>query len=183
MHDNREERNFDLEADTRRRRTFLALVIAFAALAMVGGVALAKCIIEPPEEDDPSPRDTKPKEPDPVDDWDDIEPDLPTPERDPRRPGPSGLKPKDVDRGLARLQKALDKCAVKHGAIDGTKVKIDFSVEGSGRVSEAYARSPFSKTPLGLCVANVIRTMGKFKHSKDGLRDIHRTITLRRAEQ
>lgn len=182
MDHTREERNFDLEADKRQRRNFLILVIAFAALAMIGGVALALWLIDDPDEDNPTPIEAKEKQPEPIRGFDPIEFDVP-PERPVRGPRvASGLQGKDVDRGLGRIQKALDKCAAKHGAIDGTQVKVDFSVEGDGRVSEAYSRSPHSKTPLGLCVAKVIRTLGKFKRSKEGLRDIHRTIRLRRSE-
>jgi hypothetical protein len=81
---------------------------------------------------------------------------------------------------MARLQAALDECAAKHGAIDQTVVHIDFSIGESGRVSDSAARPPFGKTPLGQCVAAVVKSKGTFPRTRLGRRDIRWAITLHR---
>lgn len=179
--ESRRERRFDLEAEKRKRRNFVLMVAAFAALAMVGGVTLALWILSPPDEQAPPPITKK-------------EPDFPEelgfeayeePEPEPERRKPTGtlkrqLEKGDVDRGLGKIRSALDKCAATHGAIDGTKVTVDFSVQPNGRVSEAYTRAPHTNNPLGLCVAKVIREKGRFRRTKEGLGDIRRPLTLHR---
>ena len=177
--DSREERHFDREAEKRNRRNFVLLVAALAGLAMVGGVALALWLFSPPDEQAPPPL-TKAEEKtlpdvrgfDPIGDE--------TPEPAPKvATVQQKLDDRDIAKGIGRIQGALDACAVTHGAIDGTKLTVDFSVAPSGRVTEAYPRPPH-KTPLGSCVAGVIQSKGKFRASRDGLGDIRRTITLHR---
>ncbi len=179
--DSRQERNFEREAEKRSRRNFVLMIAAFAGLAMVGGVALALWIISPPDEEAPRPI-TKAEEERPLDPTG-FEPFEDEPEPEPEKVK-TGVKRKldssDIDKGIGKIRAALNACAVTHGAIDGTLVTVDFSVASSGSVTEAYSRSPHSRTPLGLCVANVIRTKGKFRRSKEGLGDVRRTIKLRR---
>ena len=185
MHDDsRDERHFDLEADRRHRRLFTMIVVGFALLAVLGGVILALWWISPPDEGRPPPMPVKPPPEAPMQGFDPFDrPPEPEPEPTPAvRVRKTALDDRDISRGLGRIQKLLDKCAVKHGAIDGTNVTVDFGVTGAGRVDEAYSRSPHGKTPLGLCVANVIRTAGRFKQSPDGRRDIRRTLRLRRPD-
>lgn len=179
--DSRRERHFDREAEKRSRRNFVLMIAAFAGLAMVGGVALALWIISPPDEDAPPPitvAEEKPVDPSGFEPFEDDEP-----EPEPKKVK-TGVKRKldsrDIDKGIGRIRAALNACAVTHGAIDGTLVTVDFSVASNGGVTEAYSRSPHSKTPLGLCVAKVIRTKGKFRRTKEGLGDVRRTIKLRR---
>jgi len=179
--DSRRERYFDREAEKRARRNFVLMVAGFAALAMVGGIALALWIFSEPEEDEPPPIVAQ-EPPEVIDDDDGFLP----PERDEPIPEPirrPSVKRKlddgDISKGIGRIQGALNACAVTHGAIDGTRLTVDFSVQPNGRVSDAYSRPPH-KTPLGFCVAKVIRTQGKFRKSKEGLGDIRRSITLRR---
>ncbi len=182
MPDNsRQERRFDLEAEKRSRRNFMLMIVGFALLAMVGGVALALWLLEPPDEDPVLPL-TKVEAP--VADPTGFEPfEEPEPEPEIRKPK-AGIKRKlekgDVDRGLGKIRPALNQCSAKHGAIDKTLVTVDFSVAANGRVTEAYSRTPHSNTPLGLCVAKVIRDKAKFRKTKEGLGDIRRTLTLRR---
>jgi hypothetical protein len=180
--ESRRERHFDREAEKRTRRNFVLLVAAFAGLAMVGGVALALWIFAPPDEEAPTPiakveKEVKSDEGG-FEPFERDEPD-PVPERKPSGTLKRKLDPGDIDKGLARIRAALNACAVKHGAIDGTNVTVDFSVAPTGRVSEAYSRPPH-KTPLGNCVAKVIRDKGKFRKTKEGLGDTRRTIKLRR---
>lgn len=179
--DSRRERHFDREAEKRNRRNFVLLVAAFAGLAMVGGVALALWLISPPEEEAPPPL-TKPEEktlPDDDRGFEPFEADEPEPEPKPVATVKRKLDDRDISKGIGRIQGALNACAVTHGAIDGTKLTVDFSVAPNGRVTEAYPRPPH-KTPLGNCVAGVIQSKGKFRSSREGLGDVRRTITLRR---
>ncbi len=183
MPDNsRQERRFDLEAEKRNRRNFVLMIVGFALLAMVGGVALALWVLSPPDEERPKPlAKAEPTLPDPTG-FEPFEDDS-EPEPEPRKPTGGvkrNLEKGDVDRGLGKIQAALNKCAQTHGAIDGTLVTVDFSVASNGRVTEAYARQPHSNNPLGLCVAKAIRQKAKFRKTKEGLGDIRRTLKLRR---
>lgn len=179
--DSRQERNFDREAEKRSRRNFVLMIAAFAGLAMVGGVALALWIISPPEEQAPPPI-TKAEQETPIDPSG-FEPFEEEPEPEPVKVK-SGAKRKldlrDIDKGINKIRPALNACAVTHGAIDGTEVTVYFSVAANGGVTEAYSGSPHSNTPLGLCVAKVVRTKGKFRRTKEGLGDVRRRITLHR---
>ncbi|MGH1346953.1 MAG: hypothetical protein ACRBN8_35620 [Nannocystales bacterium] len=183
MPDNsRQERRFDLEAEKRSRRNFMLMIVGFALLAMVGGVALALWVLSPPDEDPVLPL-TKVEAPvadptgfEPFEEDEEPEPEVKRVRKGVKRQLDKG----DVDSGLGRIRAALNQCSAKHGAIDKTLVTVDFSVAANGRVTEAYSRTPHSKTPLGLCVAKVIRQKAKFRKTKEGLGDIRRTLTLRR---
>lgn len=183
MPDNsRQERRFDLEAEKRSRRNFMLMIVGFALLAMVGGVALALWVLSPPEEGTVGPiAKVEAPQADPTG----FEPFEEEPDPDPvvRKHNPGvkrQLEKGDVDRGLGKIRAALNQCSSKHGAIDKTLVTVDFSVAASGRVTEAYSRAPHTNNPLGKCVAKVIREKAKFRKTKQGLGDIRRTLTLRR---
>lgn len=180
-------RHFELEADRRQRRMFVLIVVAFALLAIGGGIFAAWLILSddtpiaalPPKAKPPEP--VRDFEPEPGVPWGDDEG-----KREPRPSAPPKLRDtlsdKDIRSGLSRIQAALDECARTHGAIDETVVHIDFSVNAGGRVDESDARPPFGKTPLGRCVADVVRTRGVFARSSAGRRDIRWSIKLRRRD-
>lgn len=177
----RQERRFDLEAEKRSRRNFMLMIVGFALLAMVGGVALALWVLSPPDEG--IVEAIAKAEPEPVDPtgFEPFEEPDPEPEARKRSRGiKRQLEKGDVDSGLGKVRAALNQCAAKHGAIDKTLVTVDFSVGANGRVIEAYSRAPHTRNPLGLCVAKVIRGNAKFRKTKEGLGDIRRTLTLRR---
>ena len=186
LDDRRDSRHFDLEAQRRQRRYFIALMSGFAVLAVLAGALLAIWIFEPLDEPEiaaaAGKEETRYDPPPDNGEWedDDVEPD---PEPVTRTHTlKATLDVQDVNRGLANLRSALDACARKHGAIEKMIVKVDFTVAPSGRVSAAAARPPFSVTSLGRCVADVISSKGKFRRTRDGLADIHRTVTLRRPD-
>jgi hypothetical protein len=180
----REIRDFDYEAERRQRRLFILLMVGFAILAILAGIIVAIWVIPPPENPNIPPLPTK--EPEAVAEIEEVKR-LWDEEKTPRE-RPSGptlaltLEPADIDRGIRRMQGALDQCAKTHGAIDETYVTVDFSVLASGRVEEAYSRSPHTNTPLGGCVAGVFRNQGKFKRTRTGLADIRRRVKLRRPD-
>ena len=177
----REHRDFDLEAERRQRKLFTWLMVGFAILAILAGVIVAILVIPPPDDIHLRPKPTKVAEKvEPIE----VQPWEPVKEK-PKAKGPGlkdSLDQRDINRGIGLMRAALDRCAQTHGAIDGTLVTVDFSVTGAGRVDEAYSRNPHMNTPLGKCVANVFRTKGKFRRSRLGLRDIRRTVKLRRRD-
>lgn len=187
LDDRRDSRHFDLEAQRRQRRYFIALMSGFAILAVLAGALLAIWIFEPLDEPEiaavAQKEETRYDPPTDNGDWedDDVEPEPPETGTKPP-PLKATLDNRDINRGLANLRSALDACARKHGAIEQMVVKVDFTVAPSGRVSSSAARPPFSVTPLGRCVADVISSQGKFRRTRDGLADIHRTVTLRRPD-
>jgi hypothetical protein len=184
--DGREVRHFELEADRRARRHFVLIVVAFALLAVGGGIFAAYWLLsDTPDLALPAarakpPGPVEPFEPEPSVLWDDggEKRDRPPPRVQTKLA--ETLSDRDVGRGLAALQAAFDACARTHGAIDETTVHIDFSVAESGKVVESDARPPFGKTPLGQCVANVVRTKGSFARTRTGRRDIRWSVKLRR---
>jgi len=184
MAEPRELRRFDLEADRRNRRFFVALLVGFAILAVAGGIFFAWLILA----DSPEPPDIPPMRRGPPPEVEPIEPVRPIVQRDEVEvePPPRKSRPKlkaapsagDISRGIGRLQGAFNQCARKHGGLEGTKVRVDFSVGADGRPTQSFARNPYARTPLGRCIANVIKTQGKFTRSRDGLADIRREIVL-----
>lgn len=183
MEEQREVRQFDLEAQRRQKRLFVTLMIGVAILAALAGIVIAFLVIDPL-----GPPKIKPLEPPPpvaepppehveIDDWDDDSEPPPTKAAPTLKARPSG---DDINRGLAKLRSALDACARTHGAIDGARVKLDFTVGGDGRVEQCFAQPPYAKTPLGTCVVRVVKNKGRFRRSRQGLADVHRTVTLRR---
>ena len=180
--DTREVRHFELEADRRARRLFLFVVIGFAILAVAGGIFAAWLLLE--DETTPEIAPPKPKPPEPIEEFGagppvEFRDDEPAVKRAPQRITKlaESLGDGDIARGLGRLQAAFDACARTHGALEGTIVNLDFSVGGDGRVGESAARPPNGKTPLGLCVAGVVKT-GSFARSRNGRRDIRWSVKL-----
>lgn len=179
--DTREVRHFELEADRRARRFFLFVVIGFAILAVAGGIFAAYLLLE--DETTPEIAPPKAKPPEPVEDFGDGPPvafrDDEPPQKIQRTPSrlQETLDNGDIGKGMSRLQAAFDACARTHGALEGTIVAVDFSVAGTGRVEDSASRPPNGKTPLGLCVAGVVKT-GSFAKSRNGRRDIRWSVKL-----
>lgn len=175
--ESRQDRRFDIEAEKRGRRTFVLMIVGFAVLAMVGGVALALLILSPLDSTAPEPfpkPDTVARTGRHIDFVAAVEPEEPTPvEGKPHRsrPGPAPSKPE-----LDPLQAGLRRCASKHGGLTGTDVTVDFHVADDGRVTDAFSRSPH-RTPLGVCVAKVIRERVRVPKAQRG-RDVTRGFVL-----
>lgn len=180
--DVREARHFDLEADRRARRRFGLLVVAFALLAIMGGIFAAWLLL-----DDEGPRTAtidKPKPPEVVEEHPPLEPFEPEKVAVVEKPRQVAklaetIGDNDLRRMLARLQSAFDVCARTHGAVEGTVVNVDFSIESSGRVEQSDARPPFGSTPLGQCVAGVIRDKAVFAKTRLGRRDVRWSIHVK----
>ncbi|MCH9688229.1 MAG: hypothetical protein K0V04_42755 [Deltaproteobacteria bacterium] len=179
-----------MSARPRSRRSFVAIVIAVAFVAVAGGALLAYMIFTdeprvPPITAAP-PRPPAPVEKfeaDSVVAWNEVH----TPAAATRRRRPARQRsgrPRDrvddstIGAGLGRLQAGFDACARDHGAVTGSIVRVDFSVTADGSVDDSQARAPHRRTPLGRCVADVLAG-GRFGRSTSGRRDIHRSIALR----
>ncbi len=180
--DGREPRHFDLEADRRARRSFGLLVVAFALLAILGGVFAAWLLLD----DDPPAQivATKPKPPEVIEEHAPLEPfEAPAPavvvKPRPVAKMADTVGDGDLRRMLAKLQSAFDACARTHGAVEGTVVQLDFSIAEGGRVDESASRPPFANTPLGQCIAAVVRDKAVFPRTRNGRRDIRWSIHLR----
>lgn len=98
-------------------------------------------------------------------------------------PGPSGRNQRtpqqqQVQWGLAKLQPRLNRCARDHGGLDGTRISIEFSIKPDGSVAQSHARLPYTRTPLGRCVAATVLDFGSFPPSKRGLADVRRDVVL-----
>lgn len=181
----RRARSFDLEAERRSRRRFIAALIGFAVLAIVAGALAAYWILlDGPHAPHPKPLDPPPpapvralESPTPLA-WDETPERRPSPRRSPPRRRSASLDDRAITNGLARMQQRFNACARDHGALDDSVVRVDFSVRGDGRVSEAFSRPPHQRTPLGRCIAAVVAEHGRFSRSIEGRRDIRRTIEL-----
>jgi tRNA A-37 threonylcarbamoyl transferase component Bud32 len=78
------------------------------------------------------------------------------------------LTPRDIDRGLARIDKAVKTCGKNNGALPGTNVQVDYTINGEGQVLRATAKAPHTSSPLGKCVAGAV-SRAKFPKSKQML--------------
>ena len=180
--DDRPLRRFDLEQDRRNRKIFIALASGFALFAIVAGLVVALLIVlsGPKEPPIPGPKGSKNRGGAVITDITPIEPDEIAVEEPPPPPTPEPIRPseRNIDRGLARLDKYFTRCAREHGGLQCTVIRVDFSVGADGRPTQSASRNPYARTPLGRCVADVIKTHGRFASSLDGLADIRREIEL-----
>lgn len=183
----RQTRHFDIEAEARSRRLFVLLMVGFAVLAVLGGLLFGLWVVSPPDEAEPPPLPPKASTFETIVPIEPIEP-LPTEETEPK-PTKSitttikaELDDRDIRAGLGRAQGALDACAREHGALDGMRITIDFSVGEDGRAYDAVSLSPYTSTPLGRCVAEAVRNHARFRRSRLGRRDLQRKVTLHRRD-
>lgn len=82
-----------------------------------------------------------------------------------------------VSSMFRKMQPEFDACGGKNGAIDGTRLTVDFNISAAGHVTVAYCRPPFTSTPLAACILKVLG-QGKVKPSGDDRNDMYRTIVL-----
>ncbi len=70
---------------------------------------------------------------------------------------PATLDSHDIRDGLATVQADAKACGVEHGAEPGTAVRVKLVIAGpTGQVKSAEALSPWTASPLGSCVADVV---------------------------
>lgn len=175
----------------RRRRSrgvFVAVVIVVALIAVIGGALLAYLIFI----DEPRARTVvaaPPAPPKPVEAFvaEPLEPwtTASKPEREPR-PRPRGTRPRArptelddaaIGSGLGRLQGSFDQCAREHGAVEGSLVRVGFSVSPDGLVEGAFALAPHGRTPLGRCIVDAV-TRARMQRTEYGRQDIRWSLHL-----
>jgi len=73
------------------------------------------------------------------------------------------LSAADINRGITRLKSKISACKSK-GGLPGMKVKVNFMI-ADGKVKTASPRPPHNSTPVGKCVADVVKA-AKFTKAK-----------------
>ena len=170
----------------RSRRRFLFFVIGIAIFAILLGALLAYLILVDSPKKRPAPvgppAPPKPVEQfaEPIEAWDDE----PTPELPDRprksgwsRPRPESLDDDSIRSGLARMQASFNECAREHGAVDGSLVRVGFSVSAEGQVNECFALAPHARTPLGRCIVEAV-ARARLKKTVLGRQDVRWSIIL-----
>jgi tRNA A-37 threonylcarbamoyl transferase component Bud32/outer membrane biosynthesis protein TonB len=128
---------------------------------------------EPQPEPEPIPEPLPEPEPEPVPDNTEV-----VPEPIPNKPVPTVIKDSltqaDVDKGLSKLKSKVSACKSK-GGLPGMKVQVNFLI-ADGKVKSASARPPHTSTPVGKCVADVVKA-AKFTKAKQS-KIVDHTFTL-----
>ncbi|GEM_PF-1289313 len=92
--------------------------------------------------------------------------------------GPAKVKEQlstaDVNRGLKRMNRKVKACKSK-GGLPGMKIKVSLLISG-GKVKSASARPPHTSTPVGKCVAGVVKK-ARFTKAKQS-KIVEHTYTL-----
>lgn len=171
----------------RSRRNFLLVVIGIALFAVIMGALLAWLIfVDKPKRPAMAAAPPPPPKPverfdDPLEPWDDPEP---TPELADRprvvrkgAPRPETLDDDAIRSGLGKLQSAFNECARQHGAVDGSLVRVGFSASAEGQVQGAFALAPHARTPLGLCIVDVL-ARARLRKTELGRGDVRWSIIL-----
>ena len=167
------------------RNTFVVVMIIIAIVAVLGALLVYFVFVKKPErqavppEPPPPPKPVEPFRPLPVEAWDKADDPAPRTKR-PRTGGtakPQTLGDSAVGAGIRRLASGFNRCGRDHGAVDGSVVRVTFSVSPSGSVTEVQSLAPHSRTPLGRCIANVLGG-GSFGRSEEGRSNITWSITL-----
>lgn len=171
----------------RSRRNFILLVIGIALFAVLMGALLAWLIfVDKPKKPTLAAAPPPPPKPverfdDPLEPWDDPEP---TPELKDRpkvarkgTPRPETLDDDSIRSGLGKLQSSFNECAREHGAVDGSLVRVGFSASAEGQVQGAFALAPHARTPLGLCIVNVL-ARARLRKTELGRGDVRWSIVL-----
>jgi eukaryotic-like serine/threonine-protein kinase len=132
---------------------------------------------EPPPKPKPKPEPEPASEPAP-------EPerfDRPRPSR-PSRPrndsGPvTSLSSAQIDAGFKKARPAIDTCAKKNGALEGTSLQVSFDVV-KGRADNTKVQPPHGLTPLGRCVAAAVVTNARFATAQEPSRGITKKVAF-----
>lgn len=76
---------------------------------------------------------------------------------------------KDISRGFGKAGKAAKQCGRNNGALPGQNITVEVSIKSNGQVLSASVSGPSRSTPLGKCVAKVVKSKAKFVQSKQPL--------------
>ena len=75
------------------------------------------------------------------------------------------------------MQASFNECAREHGAVDGSLVRVGFSVSAEGQVNECFALAPHARTPLGRCIVEAV-ARARLKKTVLGRQDVRWSIIL-----
>ena len=78
-----------------------------------------------------------------------------------RRPPKPRKRKGTVGSGWAKAAGGIKRCGRDHGAMEGTRMKVTFSVSG-GSATDVSVSMPYGVTPLGRCVAQAVRSGARF---------------------
>lgn len=172
----------------RSRNWFVVVMIVIAIVAVIGALLVYFVFVKQPErqaippEPPAPPKPVEPFQPAPIEKWEDSKkPDPEPPSRRVRTGGgrakPQTLGDSAVGAGIRKLASRFNQCGRDYGAVDGSKVRVGFSISPAGSVTEVQALAPHDKTPLGRCVANVLGG-ASFGRSEEGRSSVRWSITL-----
>jgi len=172
----------------RSRNWFVIVVIIIAVIAVLGALLAYYLLVKkpdvrlaPPPPPPPPPQQVDPFQSRPIQAWDepddDDEPVRRTRTRPRSKPRPESLDDSAIRSTMRRLGEAFNRCAREHGGVDGSEVRVGFSVSADGSVDNAFALAPYSSTPLGRCVTNVVAG-ARFGRSEFGRGDVRWSIKL-----
>lgn len=172
----------------RSRNRFVIVVIIIAIVLVLAAILAYMVLVDKPERQPVPPK--RPPPPPPVqpfperapEKWAQVKkPDSPpvrkTGGRKGRKPRPETVGDSAISGTMRRLAARFNECARKYGGVDGSVVRVGFSISPDGGVNSPYSMSPHRKTPLGRCIAN---TLGgaQFGRSEFGRSDVRWSITL-----
>ncbi len=172
----------------RSKNKFVVVVIVIAIIAVLGALLAYYLLVKksdtrptPPPPPPPPPQRVEAFQSQPIQKWDQVdEPDDPVRRTRPRtrnKPRPESLADSSIGATMRRLGGRFNQCAREHGAVDGSLVRVGFSVNSEGRVEGSFALAPHKRTPLGRCIANVLGG-ATFGRSEMGRNDVRWSITL-----
>jgi len=164
------------------------VLIIIAVIAVLGALLAYYLLVKnpdvrpaPPPPPPPPPQQVQPFASRPIEAWDKAdEPDDPVRRTRPRgrsKARPESLGDSAIGATMRRLGAGFNRCAQQHGGVDGSVVRVGFSVDSEGSVDGAFALAPHKRTPLGRCITNVVAS-GHFGRSEYGRNDIRWSITL-----
>jgi len=78
-----------------------------------------------------------------------------------RRPSKPRKRNLTVKSGWSKARGAIKRCGRDHGAMEGTSMRVTFSVSG-GSPTDVSVSMPYGVTPLGRCVAQAVKSRARF---------------------
>ncbi|HWB77509.1 MAG TPA: hypothetical protein VG755_21230, partial [Nannocystaceae bacterium] len=116
--------------------------------AAKGGLVAAPTTSEPTTSEPTTPSSDPPK---------------PRGRRPPRASDPAALPERlsaaAIDRALRPARKQALRCGTENAALPGMRVRVTFSIDASGKVTDATALKPNAMLPLGRCIAKAIKAV------------------------
>ncbi|MCA9708796.1 MAG: hypothetical protein KDK70_23320 [Myxococcales bacterium] len=178
---------FPRRSRSRSSNRFVIVVIIIAVVLVLAALLAYYLLVKKPNNKPvlpsapPPPPPVQPFPSRPIEKWDEVGKPDPPPDTRPRVRGgkgrPESLGDSAINGVMRRLAAGFNECARQHGGVDGSVVRVGFSISPEGGVQGAFAMSPHTRTPLGRCITNVLGG-GRFGRSEYGRSDVRWSITL-----